>query len=121
MQKLQSTTELTPSGKTKPIQYGNGERGIRELLDEYIEQFTRGENGDWMFGGFTAQQLDGISAELKKRNKKIWAQLKKVTKRVYSRALNNAEVDSKDDGVQPVVMGSPGDPNGPAADESNGS
>jgi hypothetical protein len=91
MQKFQTTTELTSRGTTKPICYGgNGKRAIRELLDKYVEQFTTDEAGDWLFGGFSAAQLEGIAAELNKRNSKAWKRLKKETKRIYSRALNNA-------------------------------
>lgn len=118
MQKYQSTTELTSEGKTKPICYGgNGKRAIREILDRYVEQFTKNEAGDWMFGGFTSAQLDGISAELKKRNKKSWRRMKKISKRIYSRALNNVE---QEQGDESLVSGSSEPTGGNAANEGSG-
>lgn len=118
MQKYQSTTELTSEGKTKPIRYGgSGKRAIRDLLDKYVEQFTRNDSGDWMFGGFSAEQLEGVAAELKKRNSKTWRRLKKETKRIYSRSLNNVE---QADDLQPLVMGSPEPASGDAPVEGSG-
>lgn len=104
MQKLQTTKELTAEGKTKPISYGgDGKRAIARLMDEYIEQFTRSENGDWLFGGFSSAQLEGIVAELKKRNSKTWNKLKKQTKKIYSRALDKAS--DEEDGQQTGPLG----------------
>jgi len=120
MQKLQTTKELTKDGKTKAICYGgDGKRAILRLMDEYIEQFTQGENGDWLFGGFSAAQLEGIATELKKRNSRIWRQLKKKTKRIYSRAINNAS--DEDEPAQALGYGTSQPSSGNDSDETVGS
>lgn len=119
MHKLQTSTELTKDGKTKPISYGgDGKRAIRELLDRYVEQFTQDENGDWLFGGFSAAQLEGFANELKKRNSKAWRKIKKHTKRIYSRSINESNDDATE--LQPLVVCPTESPSGPSSDEGGG-
>jgi hypothetical protein len=118
MHKLQTSTELTKDGKTKPISYGgDGKRAIRELLDRFVEQFTRDENGDWLFGGFSAAQLEGFANELKKRNSRAWRKIKKHTKRIYSRSINESNDDAE---TEPLVVCPSESSCGPSSDEGGG-